>query len=592
MLERLEVRGLGIIEKVRMELPAGFIALTGETGAGKSLLVESLKLLSGHRAHSDLVRTGDDTLRAEGVFAVTPGVSFQNILDDIGIDCDDELVLRREISASGRSRAWINDTSVTASTLQRIAPFLLAIHGQHEQYGLADPREQRKLVDEFAGHHALLESTQKAYQNWRLGADEVEKLRSTRAQRRDRLDVITFQIAEIDDARLHEGEDQELIRHRQIMRNRARLVELSTGILDDLAEGDETTLDLLARAERRILEMTDCGLLLKEAAEQLTEARVRVEEVVRSIQDVHAEFDQETSNLKAGDLEAVESRLHLLEQLMYKYGSPIDKVIEHRRVLENERQQLATIEDDLDAALQIEKDRLDAYATIATKLDASRNRSATKLTASVESVLGRLAMEGTRLEFRWYEVPDSGSPLERHGNSIAFTTDGIEECELFFAANRGEDPRPMARVASGGELSRLHLALRTVLRSKSDSSPRTLLFDEVDSGLGGATAAALAALLGELSEHDQVLAVTHLPQVAAQAAGHFRIEKTEKDKRAKTAVHALDLEARESEIARMLAGAEVTATALDHARDLLNGATSCTPRVDVEKKAQQGSKKC
>ncbi len=564
MLERLEVRGLGIIEKVTMELPAGFVALTGETGAGKSLLVESMKLLSGHRAHSDLVRTGDDILRAEGVFSVTPGPSFQNLLDEIGINCDPELVVRREISASGRSRAWVNDTSVTASTLQRIAPFLLAIHGQHEQYGLADPRQQRKLVDEFAGHFKLLESTQTAFESWHNRASEVEALRSTRARRRDRLDVIAFQMAEIDGADPHEGEDEDLIRQRQIMRNRARLIELSSGVLDDLAEGDETTLDLLARAERRTLEMTDCGLDLGEAAEQLAEARVRVEDVVRSVQNVYTEVDQEPN-----DLETIESRLHQLEQLMYKYGAPIEKVLEHRHELEAERRRLATIEDDLEAAIQAEKESLEIYASIAEKLDASRSQAGKELTTEVADVLARLAMEGTLLEFRWSEVPDPASPLDRNGSAIAFSGDGVKECELLFAANRGEEARIMSRVASGGELSRLHLALRTVLRSRSDSSPRTLLFDEVDSGLGGATASALAVVLVDLAKHDQVLAVTHLPQVAAPAKGHFRIEKIEKNQRVMTRVHPLSRKERESEIARMLAGAEVTNTALDHARDLL-----------------------
>lgn len=566
MLERLSVRGLGIISSVALELDAGFTVLTGETGAGKSLLVESLKLLGGQRAQSDMVRTGDDRLQVEGIFSLVPASPLPAILDDFGVTAADQVVLRREVTEGGRGRAWINDVVVTAGALQRVAPHLLAIHGQHEQHGLAENEVQRQLVDDFGSHETSLDETAQRFARWREAADELERLRTQQATRRDRLDTISFQLQEIDGVAPVEGEDDELRNRRNVLRYATRLAELSSSLLDRLSEGETSVVDSLARAEREIEAIAECGVELEGGGRRVQEARIQIEEVVREVQALG-----DIATADPGELEAAESRLHALERLMLKYGPTLSDVLAHREKLVIERGELESVEERLDQAVAAADDALAAFDNSAAKLHAARCTAGAELAAAVEEVLARLEMGGTRLEFQWQLRADSSSPLVRSGESVAFDARGVEECILLIAANPGEEPRPMARIASGGELSRVHLAIRTVLRRRRPAGRLSLLFDEVDSGLGGSTAAALAELLADLAANDQVLVVTHLPQVAARADKHFRVEKVVDKGRATTHVTPLADAEREVEVARMLAGGQLTESARTHARVLLEG---------------------
>jgi len=564
VLERLQVRSLGIIDAVELELGPGFVVLTGETGAGKSLLVESLKLLAGQRAQADMVRSGEPRLSVEGWFSVDPSSPQAALLDDLGVTGDGTAVIRREVARTGRSRAWINDVTVTASSLQALAPHLLAIHGQHEQHGLADAAVQRRLVDEFGDHAGSLGQVREAFAQWSAAAQALQRLRSAQDRRRDRLDTISFQLAEIDAVAPRPDEDVELALRRQLLRNAVRLLEVSGAVLERLSENDGAAVDSLAQAERDVEEMIACGLPLTGGVERLAEARVLVEEVVREVQHMVGGVQEDPA-----ELEAVESRLHRIEQLLLKYGSPISSVIDHRERLVAERCELEQVEEHVQAASAEVEKALATYAELAEDLDRARGETGERLAGAVEEVLGRLNMAGTRLQFRWAAQFDNVSPLVRDGRGVAFGEDGVEECAVMIAPNPGEELRPMARIASGGELSRLHLALRTALRGRQGDSGLTLLFDEVDSGLGGAAAAALAKLLADLAIHDQVLVVTHLPQVAARAAVHFRVEKVMDDGRAVTRVEMLGGEERELELARMLAGEELSVSARAHARSLL-----------------------
>jgi DNA repair protein RecN (Recombination protein N) len=564
MLEGLAVRGLGIIDAVEIEFEPGFIALTGETGAGKSLLVSSLELLAGRRASSELVRTGDDRLLVEGRFTQTGGTAVATVLGELGLDADDELVIRRELTASGRGRCWINDVTVTVGALQRLAPHLLSIHGQHEQHGLADGGVQRRLIDDSGGYGTLSGEVAERFAEWRRAADELAELERARASRRDRLDTIAFQLGEIDAVGPVEGEHEELSARRLVVRNAARIRELAERVLASLADDDGAVIDQIARAERDVEEMITHGLSLAEGAAGLAEARIQVEELVRELRGQTADVGGDAS-----ELDRLESRLHALDQLMLKYGEPLAEVLEHRQRLLGERARLEDVEDRLGAAATAADQALRRYDEAARELDRERRMAADELARSVEEVLARLNMAGTELSFRWQPREDASSPLVRDGVAVAFDADGVEECELLIAANPGEEPRSMARIASGGELSRIHLAIRTVLRETRRSDALTLLFDEVDSGLGGATAAALAGLLGDLAATDQVLAVTHLPQVAAGARTHYRIDKITRQERSVTRVQRLEGEDRELELARMIAGDKLGESARAHARTLL-----------------------
>ena len=564
MLERLNVRGLGIIEGVELEFTGGFSALTGETGAGKSLLVESLKLLSGQRSQSEMVRTGDAKLWVEGRFRLPAANPLDAVLEELGVTADGELVVRREVSEAGRSRCWLNDVGVTVNALQRIAPFLLAIHGQHEQHGLSDATIQRALVDRYAGHDHLVARVRDAFGRWQKADTEVKRLRSASARRRDRLDAVAFQLAEIESVDPKPDEDEDLLKRRLLLRHAARLHDASSSVLRRLLDEEGSAVDGLAQAERGLDTIAECGLDVEGARERLAEARVHAEEVAREVRQLIADVDQDPNAL-----EAVESRLHQLDQLMLKYGSPVAKVLEHRLTLLADRDELAGVEDRLGTAEEAAKAALEDYDLVSAELDVARCEAGRSFAEAIVEVLEDLAMEGTTLDFRWQPRTEDGSPLTRDGVAVAFDHEGVEQCELLIAANPGEEPRPMSRIASGGELSRLHLALRTVLLGRREAAGLTLLFDEVDSGLGGTTASALAGLLAGLAAEHQVLVVTHLPQVAARAERQYLIEKVLSNGRAVTSTSALDAEARELELARMLSGGELTESARSHARTLM-----------------------
>jgi len=421
-------------------------------------------------------------------------------------------------------------------------------------------------VDDAGGHGEALSAVAGLFVEWQAAAEHQACLDAARANRRDRLDTIAFQLAEIDSVDPTEGEHQQLTARRNVLRNAARLNELATSILSSLGDDEASVVDRIARAQRDVEEMVTHGLPLSEGNAGLAEARIHVEELVREVRALTSDMGDDP-----GELDRVEGRLHSLEALMLKYGEPLARVLEHRVALHSERARLEDVEDQLEAATDAADTVLRQFDEAARRLDRVRHEAGSKLARSVERVLARLNMAGTHLEFHWRTRADEHSPLARDGAGVAFDAGGVEECELLIAANPGEEPRSMAKIASGGELSRIHLAIRTVLRSARPKGKMTLLFDEVDSGLGGATAAALAGVLGDLAATDQVLAVTHLPQVAAAAGGHFRVGKIEVDGRAVTRVTRLEGDDRELELARMLAGDKVGSSARAHARALLEG---------------------
>ena len=564
MLERLHVRSLGIIEDVTVVFGSGFSALTGETGAGKSLLVESLELVAGGRASAELIRTGDDKLVVEASFSPPSSRALDQEFGDLGISRDDQVIIRREVTSAGRSRCWVNDTPVTVGGLQRVASHLLAIHGQHEQHGLADGEKQRRLIDAFGGLGSEDSAVRDAWERWSEAAGEVHRLEVARGRRRDRLDAIAFQEAEIDHLALSPGEDEELRSRRLRLRHAARLQALTSEVIEALGEKEGAVIEELARAERAVAEMAECGVEIGELQHMVAEARVITEEALGEIREVGGDLRDDPS-----ELEFVESRLHALEKIMLKYGGSPAEVLDYRERLKVERAELEGVEDRLERSRKVAEEALAAFDHAAEILQRKREKSSHAMEVEISRVLDRLNMAGTRLEFSWAVRPEDESPLFRSGMRVAFGPDGVEEVELLLAANQGEDLRPMAKIASGGELSRLHLAFRTVLRRRGPSQGLTLLFDEVDSGLGGATASALAGLLEELAAHDQVLVVTHLAQVAGKAAVQYKVAKTTMDGRTTTSILRLEGQARTEEVARMVAGESVTDAARSHALELL-----------------------
>lgn len=563
MVHELAVHDLGIIERVEISLAPGLVALTGETGAGKSLLVQSLQLLRGERADAEQVRSGCERLVVEARVAPPTPSPVPEMLAEMGIDAGEELLLRREVTASGRSRAWINETPVTAGALQRLAPHLLVIHGQHDQHGLADAARHIELLDTAAGLAEERAAVGRAFAAWQEARRALAAQHRALAGRQERLDLIDVRCREIDEARVVEGEDEALREERALLRDAAHIGQLVQVVRN--AVGGEDGAVALARAARAAAELASLGLPVQEAAAELEQARLLTEEAARAIDNLAARVRHDPLRL-----DAVEARLAVLERLVRKYGGSLAAVAEERARLEQERVSLEAMDDDLQRLSRDEERLAREYLATAVSLSRRRVGAARSVAAEVTAVLAKLGMPAAtlrlHLERRWAEDGE----LQLDGRRVRPGADGIDVGEWLFSANPGEEARALSRIASGGELSRLQLALRTVVRERSGAGGGlTLLFDEVDAGIGGVVADELGRLLAEVARRDQVLVVTHLPQIAARANVHVAVRKVTEGGRTVTRVAPVDGEARVAELVRMLGGGPHTPAARRHAEELL-----------------------
>ncbi len=540
MIRFLSIRDLAVIDRLELELDAGFTILTGETGAGKSILVGALGLLRGARASSGLVRTGAE----------------RAVVEAMAEDADGgERVLRREVSAQGRSRAFVDDRLVSTAALRAVGARLLDIHGQHEHQALLDPSTHLDVLDRHAGLGPLRGSVRDAFAGWQDARRTLEQARARAAAAVERAEIVALRLGDIDEVDPVEGEDETLAARRRLLANAERVHRLAAESYAELYDGDGAALDVLDRVWRRVEELAGFdGEFAPHLAARDT-VRPHLEELAYALRSRAGGADE-----SPGQLPAIEERLAKLERLKRRYGPTLADVVAHRDGLRREREKLAGESDieSLDAAASAAGER---YAGLARTLSGRRRAAAGELARAVEGGLGELAMEGTRFEVVF---------LEEAAGEAAWTDRGVDRAELYFSANPGEDVRPLARIASGGELSRVMLALRTVI--STDPPGRTLVFDEVDAGVGGEAAERIGARLHGLAERYQVICITHLPQIAAWGASHHRVTKSVRDGRTLASVDRLDGESRASEIARMMTGTRVSGTVLESARELLSPA--------------------
>jgi DNA repair protein RecN (Recombination protein N) len=546
MLSELQVRELALVESARVRFGPGLNLLTGETGSGKSLIVDALGLTLGARASTDQVRQGADRARAEAMFAIAGQAAAGAALTAMGHEPAADLVLTREVGRRGAAR--INGRPATPGQLREVGRALVGIHGQHDQRLLLDPEAQTLLLDAFAGALAVREAVAAAHAARSAAGARLADLRRMQARGQREEEYLRFQLEELRSAALRPGEDEELAAERAVVRHAARLAELVGGAVEAL-RADEG----LPAAAGSVRAAADLDPRLGELAD-------RMEGVHDELTDIGAELRQYTELIDAdpGRLETIEARLAALEQLKRKYGGSLESAIEDRERLEAQLGEVA----DLGAALAAaEADLAAAQARLETEaaaLTGVRQEAAGRLGTLVTGELGGLRLEGAVFEARLVARQEIGA-------------DGAEEVEMLFSANQGEPPAPLARVASGGELSRVMLAIRTV-GAETDRLP-TLVFDEVDAGIGGEAALQVGLRLKALGAHRQVLVVTHLPQIACFADHHLVVEKG-RDGGGRNVVRIRELvgvEERAKELARMMSGA-VTEKALARARELLEEA--------------------
>lgn len=555
MLMNLQVRDFAIVEKIDIEFEPGMTVLTGETGAGKSILVDALGLVLGERGSAQLVRDGAKRAEFAAEFDVSDLDAACAWLDEQALDLDGECLLRRVINADGRSRAFINGNAVPLSQLKNIGELLLDIHGQHFHQSLGRRPIQRDLLDYFGGLLEQRAEVASSFSSWVAVADRLKLLLDAEADRASRLDLLTFQLQELDSLGLTNGEHQELNNERQKLQNSGRLADGVTTALDALMDSESSNANrLIAEATRAIESLTVFDSSLQPLVELLNSASIQVSEATETLRRYGEDIDMDPQRR-----DWVEERLDALQAIARKHRVSADDLLSTHRRLRDEHDELTnSAERGRELAVQATAMRED-FLTKASALSAERSMTAKTFSAAVTEAMSGLGMPGGVFEVALSRLDeDAARPW------------GIDDVEFLISANPGQKPQPLAKIASGGELSRMSLSIQ-VIASDGSSIP-TMVFDEVDSGVGGGVAEMVGRRLQEIGGSRQVLCVTHLPQVASLADRHFRISKVSDGKSTRTGLQVLGNEERVEELARMLGGVEITAKTLEHAAEMLAGA--------------------
>ena len=566
MLSELRLENYAVIDSLAIEFAAGLNLLTGETGAGKSILIDALAFLLGEKASTDVIRTGTDRAVMTAVFEVDERSEkvVARILEANGIDPNDEdesIILRREIALGGKGRVFINNQPATVGVLRQLAPYLATIHAQNESILSFDAAARLELLDAFAA--TQLDSVSEAFANWKSTAHRIEELEHGEQDRLRLLDLWIFQKREIEDAKLQPGEDERLETEKRVLANAEKIYSAAMNAFDLLYEGSASTSSSLRTAQKHIEELSRYEPKFQEALAAIETARISVEDVGATLRDYAGGIQASPEHLAE-----VEDRLAVMDRLKRKYGPTLEDVIHHgdevsRKLseMENKDEILAQLRAELAQAAQ-------EYLRAARAISKKRYEAARKLEKLVEAEINDLAMKSN------FHIEVSGT--DEAGN---WTGSGFDEVVYLISTNPGEPLRRLEHVASGGELSRVMLALKvsveagqskkaSVVRAPSPAH-RTLIFDEIDTGIGGRAAEAVGKKLKALSRANQVLCVTHLPQIATFADHHYVIEKKTSADRTRTAVRLITGEERTEEVARMLSGAKLTETSRKHAEQML-----------------------
>ena len=567
MLRHLHIENYTIIESLDLEFRPGLNVLTGETGSGKSIVVDAVELLLGGKASTDLIRSGSERGQIAGVFSAGPSSAkaptaqwkrLRALLDDSGIELEDgeELIVQRDITAGGKSRVFVNHLPATAGLLKTLAPYLAEVHGQNEQQELFSPAVQLDLLDRFGGLSPLASPVRDHFAGWRALRDQKENLALRQRERLRQMDLWLFQKREIEQAALIRGEDEELEKEKLILAHASRIHASLATAFDLLYDASSSATAAIASACRSLEDVTAFDASLAPLVENLRSAQSTVDDVALTVRDRLSSFD-----LSPRRLEEVEDRLARLDRLKRKYGNTLDEVIRYFQQIAADVREAESTE-----ALEAELDKKTAaaaaaYKKAAAELSSKRRAAAAELKRDMEKELKALAMAGTVFEAR----------LDTSGEEEQWAASGLDRAEYLISPNPGEPLRPLNRIASGGEISRIMLALETAIDARRGAGGRehTLIFDEVDTGIGGIAAETVGKKLRQLGEGRQVLCVTHLPQIASFAHQHYRVEKSESAGRTVTTVEYLRKPERAEELARMLSGSRITDAVLKHAEQLL-----------------------
>lgn len=567
MLQEITVKNLALIEEIHLEFNPSFNVLTGETGAGKSIIIDALGLALGGRFSAEMIRTGAESAIVDAAFLIGNRPELREYLAGIGIQVgtDNMLIIQREISNAGKNRCRVNGQLVTVLSLTKIGEFLIDIHGQHEHQSLLFPEKQLELLDQYAGASCveLAKEVSRTFKEWHTLNNEYFGLQQNEADLARKVELLQFQINEINQAKLVLGEDEDLLKEREILAASERLYEAATQSYQALYDSPDgsAAVELLGAAERTLAQVATVDPRLEAILETLREAACQAEEVSRELRSY-----QEQVQFDPGRLAEIDARLDELNGLKRKYGPNIGEILLFAERSQQELSGIANREErsaELEGELVKLKSRL---AELADLLSQQRQKAAGRLEEAIMTQLNDLNMAQTRFKINLTQT-ENVSGIDFRGKTVEVGASGVDKIEYLVAPNPGEGLKPMIKIASGGELSRIMLALKSIL-ADLDAIP-TMVFDEIDVGIGGRTAQAVAEKILLIGQSRQVLCVTHLPQIASLARRHFYIEKQVVNGRTEVSVRELPMNERVEELARMLGGAQVTDTTRQHAREML-----------------------
>jgi DNA repair protein RecN (Recombination protein N) len=563
MLRFLRVRDFALIHELEIEFGPGLNLLTGETGSGKSIVVDALGLLAGRRFSSEMIRSGCETAALEGTFSMQPDGPAAQLLKDAGIGLEeDQVIIRRELSAGGRSRVFINDSLAALATLKAVGDTLTDIHSQQEQQSLLDVSAHLDWLDRFGKNQEMVAPVRASYRKMSEIGRRLESMRIDEQERLRRMDILEFQLNEIRNAKLRPEEKQELESEKNILANREKIFALANEAYTLLYEHESSLITQIRRVHKILEELNGFDASWGAHRDAASESMYRLEDLALTMRDYTGNLD-----FSPDRLDQVEQRLSEIEKLSRKYGHLIEEIISYSNKTEVELELLRSHADTsrlLTSELQKE---IQEYHSLAEKLSGKRRRDATRLEKEIRDEFAALAMENMELSVRFDpdQRPTRISLIPSH-----YGPAGVDRVEFLLAPNKGEEMKPLARIVSGGELSRVMLAVKSLCGG--DEYSKSLVFDEVDSGIGGRVAEAVGKRLKRISEKNQVLCVTHLPQIAAFATRHYHVSKETVGERTETSVRELDATGRIFELARMLGGEVITEITRRHAREMLNTA--------------------
>lgn len=564
MLKSLEIKDYALIDHIQIEFEKGLNIITGETGAGKSILIDAMSLLLGERASTEVIRKGAQKSVVEGIFEVADNRKVKSLLEENDIEFQSELIVRREISLKGSNRCFVNDSPVPLNLIKELGDLLVDLHGQHEHQSLLRTETHIDFVDDYSGNEKLLQEYQSLYRQLKKAIAELNVLKNKEVSLKEKKEIYEFQIKEIDAINPLPDEDEQLTEELNVLENSENILTLSDEIYNLLYESDNSVNDLLGEVKNKLSQLSSIDKTLLEAEGECESALTIIKELSSTLRSYKSKIDVDPKQV-----EEKRERLASLNLLKKKYGGTLKRVLEHREKIGNEFNLAENFSEEIARQENLLKELRRKTGIASLKLSESRKKNAKKIESEVKKVLSSLGINDPQFEIRFssHIKSDNDDFILINSEKYSYNEKGIDEIEFYISTNAGEDLKPLIKVASGGEVSRIMLSLKTIL-AKNDKLP-LLIFDEIDTGISGRIAQKVGKALRELASFHQIIAITHLPQIAAMANHHYVVEKINEDNRVVSHIRKLDEQEHIREVAKLLSGEKLTEASIQSAIQLI-----------------------